>query len=136
MPGSMPSTVSFGRRSTSGSASLPSRHVASTEAWSANPAHPVGRDPLVDSRETRGDHRRTPRPSHARGGDHSPRSILFTARPCSQPCSPSQEAVMPKISKIGHVVLAVHDPATSAKFYVDKLGMELVNYYSDPEHGL
>ena len=43
---------------------------------------------------------------------------------------------MPKISKVGHVVLAVHDPATSAKFYVDKLGMELVNYYSDPEHGL
>jgi len=43
---------------------------------------------------------------------------------------------MPKISKVGHVVLAVHDPETSAKFYVDKLGMELVNYYSDPEHGL
>ena len=43
---------------------------------------------------------------------------------------------MPKISKIGHVVLAVHDPATSAKFYVDKLGMELVNHYSDPAHGL
>ena len=43
---------------------------------------------------------------------------------------------MPKISKVGHVVLAVHDPETSAKFYVDKLGMELVNYYSDPDHGL
>jgi catechol-2,3-dioxygenase len=43
---------------------------------------------------------------------------------------------MPKISKVGHVVLAVHDPATSAKFYVDKLGMELVNFYADPEHGL
>jgi len=43
---------------------------------------------------------------------------------------------MPRISKVGHVVLAVHDPETSAKFYVDKLGMELVNYYSDPDHGL
>jgi catechol-2,3-dioxygenase len=43
---------------------------------------------------------------------------------------------MPKISKVGHVVLAAHDPATTAKFYVEKLGMELVNYYSDPNHGL
>jgi catechol 2,3-dioxygenase len=43
---------------------------------------------------------------------------------------------MPKISKVGHVVLAVHDPETSAKFYVDKLGMELVNRYSDADHGL
>src|SRR4030095_17175539 len=43
---------------------------------------------------------------------------------------------MSKISKVGHVVLAVHDPETSAKFYVDKLGMELVNHYSDPDHGL
>jgi catechol 2,3-dioxygenase len=43
---------------------------------------------------------------------------------------------MPKISKVGHVVLAVHNPETSAKFYADTLGMELVNYYSDPAHGL
>ena len=43
---------------------------------------------------------------------------------------------MAKISRVGHVVLAVHDPATSARFYVDNLGMELVNYYSNPEYGL
>jgi catechol-2,3-dioxygenase len=43
---------------------------------------------------------------------------------------------MPHISRVGHVVLAVHDPQKTARFYVDKLGMELVNYYSDPEHGL
>ncbi len=43
---------------------------------------------------------------------------------------------MPKVSRVGHVVLAVHDPATTAKFYVDKLGMELVNSYSDAAHGL
>src|SRR4029434_9079987 len=36
----------------------------------------------------------------------------------------------------GHVVLAVRDPKASAQFYVDNLGMELINYYSNPEHGL
>jgi len=43
---------------------------------------------------------------------------------------------MPKINRVGHVVLAVREPQTSAQFYVDKLGMELVNYYANPEHGL
>jgi catechol-2,3-dioxygenase len=43
---------------------------------------------------------------------------------------------MPKINRVGHVVLAVREPKVSAQFYVDKLGMELVNYYSNPEHGL
>ena len=43
---------------------------------------------------------------------------------------------MAKISKVGHVVLAVHDPERTAKFYVDALGMEQVNRFSDPEHGL
>jgi catechol 2,3-dioxygenase len=43
---------------------------------------------------------------------------------------------MPPINRVGHVVLAVRDPQASAQFYVDKLGMELINYYSNPEHGL
>jgi catechol 2,3-dioxygenase len=43
---------------------------------------------------------------------------------------------MPKINRVGHVVLAVREPKVSAQFYVDKLGMELVHYYSNPEHGL
>jgi catechol 2,3-dioxygenase len=43
---------------------------------------------------------------------------------------------MPHINRVGHVVLAVRDPQGSAQFYVDNLGMELINYYSNPEHGL
>ena len=43
---------------------------------------------------------------------------------------------MPHINRVGHVVLAVRDPKTSAQFYVDNLGMELINYYSNPEFGL
>ena len=39
---------------------------------------------------------------------------------------------MPKISRVGHVVLAVHDPETSAKFYVDKLGFRV---HTDSRNG-
>ena len=35
---------------------------------------------------------------------------------------------MAKISKVGHVVLNVSDTQASAKWYVDVLGMELMNY--------
>ena len=35
---------------------------------------------------------------------------------------------MPKVNKVGHVVLAVKDPEASAKWYVDILGMEMMNY--------
>jgi catechol-2,3-dioxygenase len=34
---------------------------------------------------------------------------------------------MARISKVGHVVLAVRDPQKSAKFYTEALGMEVVN---------
>ena len=43
---------------------------------------------------------------------------------------------MAQINRVGHVVLAVRDPKASAQFYVEALGMELINYYSNPEHGL
>ncbi len=36
-------------------------------------------------------------------------------------------ASMPKIKKVGHVVLGVRDPQKSIKFYTEALGMELVN---------
>lgn len=35
---------------------------------------------------------------------------------------------MPKVNKVGHVVLAVKDPEASAMWYVDILGMEVMNY--------
>ena len=35
---------------------------------------------------------------------------------------------MSKVNKVGHVVLAVKDPEASAKWYVDILGMEMMNY--------
>lgn len=35
---------------------------------------------------------------------------------------------MTKINKVGHVVLAVHDPQRSIEFYSKNLGMELVNF--------
>ena len=34
---------------------------------------------------------------------------------------------MARITKVGHVVLGVRDPARSIKFYTEALGMELVN---------
>ena len=35
---------------------------------------------------------------------------------------------MARISKVGHVVLAVRDPEASAKFYVEALGMDLMTF--------
>ena len=40
---------------------------------------------------------------------------------------------MAKISKVGHVVLNVRDTEASAQWYVDVLGMELMNYTPEIE---
>src|SRR5436190_24397297 len=38
---------------------------------------------------------------------------------------------MAGIKKVGHVVLAVHDPQRSIEFYTEALGMECVRYLED-----
>jgi catechol 2,3-dioxygenase len=42
---------------------------------------------------------------------------------------------MARIKKVGHVVLAVHDPERSIKFYTEALGMECVGFMEDMQMG-
>jgi catechol 2,3-dioxygenase-like lactoylglutathione lyase family enzyme len=58
-------------------------------------------------------------------------ALYAAATPALEGCDEGGEPAMPKIRRVGHVVLGVRDPQRAIAFYTQALGMELVKFLDE-----